>query len=108
MQHERALDLGRAQAVPRHVDHVVHAARDPVVAVGVAAAAVAGEVGAGVGREVGVHEPLVVAVDRPRLAGPAVGDDEDALRLALQDVPVRVEDLGLDAEERREARALGP
>ena len=28
VQHERALDLGRAHAVPRDVDDVVHAARD--------------------------------------------------------------------------------
>ncbi len=41
---ERALDLGRAHAVAGDVDDVVDAAGDPVVAVGVAAAAVAGEV----------------------------------------------------------------
>ena len=39
-----ALDLGRAQAVAGDVEHVVDAAGDPVVAVLVAAAAVAGEV----------------------------------------------------------------
>ena len=41
---QRALDLGGAQAVARDVEHVVDAAGDPVVAVLVAAAAVAGEV----------------------------------------------------------------
>jgi hypothetical protein len=52
------------------VDDVVDAAGDPVVAVLVAPAAVAGEV---VGRgtaEVGLVEALVVAPDRARLAGP--------------------------------------
>ena len=47
MRDERAFDLRRAEPVARHVDHVVDAAGDPVVAVRVAAAAVAGEVGAG-------------------------------------------------------------
>ena len=32
--HQRALHLGSADAVARHVDHVVHAAQDPVVAAG--------------------------------------------------------------------------
>src|SRR5262249_38738351 len=45
-----ALDLGGAEAVAGDVDHVVDAAGDPVVAVLVAAAAVAGEVLAGIGR----------------------------------------------------------
>ena len=41
IEHYGRLDLGRADPVARHVDHVVHAAGDPVVAVLVAAAAVA-------------------------------------------------------------------
>ena len=43
VEHEGALDLGRAQAVAAHVEHVVHAARDPVVP------------GRGVGVEIGVR-----------------------------------------------------
>ena len=42
--HQGALDLRRAQPVARDVQHVVHPAGDPVVAVLVAPAAVAGEV----------------------------------------------------------------
>jgi hypothetical protein len=38
VQHQRRLDLGGAQAVAGDVEHVVDAAGDPVVAVGVAAA----------------------------------------------------------------------
>ena len=68
-----ALDLGGAQAVAADVDHVVDAAGDPVVAVLVAPAAVAGEVEPGEAREVGLVEALVVAVDRARLAGPGCG-----------------------------------
>jgi hypothetical protein len=44
MRDQRALDLGGAHAVAADVDHVVDSPRDPVVAVLVAAAAVAGEV----------------------------------------------------------------
>ena len=51
VRHQRALHLRRADAVPAHVDHVVHPARDPVVAVRVAPAAVACE---NSGRAVGV------------------------------------------------------
>jgi hypothetical protein len=40
------------------VDHVVDAAGDPVIAVGVAAAAVAGEVFSGIGAEIGLDEAL--------------------------------------------------
>jgi hypothetical protein len=35
---QRTLDLSRAQPVARHLDHIVHAADDPVVAVLVARA----------------------------------------------------------------------
>jgi hypothetical protein len=52
--HQRAFDLGRAHAVTGDVDHVVDAAGDPVVAVLVAAAAVAGEVDARIGGEIGL------------------------------------------------------
>ena len=41
---ERALDFHRADAVAGDVDHVVHAAEQPEVAVGVALRAVAGDV----------------------------------------------------------------
>ena len=41
---ERALDFHRADAMPRDVEHVVHAAEQPEEAVGVALGAVAGEV----------------------------------------------------------------
>src|SRR6185312_10091621 len=56
------LQLVGAGAVAADVDHVVDAAGDPVVAVLVAARAVAGEVVAGVGAEIGLDEALVVAV----------------------------------------------
>ena len=80
VQDQGALDLGGAHAVARDVDDVVDPAGDPVIAVLVAAAAVAGEILAGIGREIGLEEPLVIAPDGAHLAGPAVGDAQIAAR----------------------------
>ncbi len=87
------------------VDHVVDAAGDPVIAVGVAAAAVAGEILAGIGLEVGVDEALVVAVDRAHHSGPGIGDAEIAGGGALLHLALGVDDLRDDAEERLRRRA---
>ena len=84
MRDQRALDFGGAEAMARDVDHVVDAAGDPVIAVLVAAAAVAGEVLAGIGREVGVDEALVIAVHGAHLARPGIGDAQIAGRGAFE------------------------
>ena len=52
------------------VDHVVDPAGDPVIAVGVAPAAVAGKIFARIGGEIGLHEALMVAINGAHLAGP--------------------------------------
>jgi hypothetical protein len=72
MGDERAFDFGRAHAVAGDVDHVVDTAGDPVIAVLVAAAAVAGEILAAIGAEIGLEEALVIAPDGAHLARPAV------------------------------------
>src|ERR1041385_896811 len=89
-----------------HVDDVVDAAGDPVITVGVAAAAVAGEVLALVGREIGLLEALVIAIDRAHLPRPTVGDAQIAARRAFLRLAFGVDNLRLDAEEwpRRRAR----
>src|SRR3546814_11032350 len=65
-----AFHLCSAHAVAGDVDDVVDASGDPVVAVGVAPAAVAGAVHPGIGREIGLHEAIVVTVDRAHLPRP--------------------------------------
>ncbi len=45
MRHQRGFDLGGAQAVPRHVQYVIHTASDPVVAVLITSRAIAAEIG---------------------------------------------------------------
>ena len=67
---ECAFDFDGADTVAADVQHVIDAAGDPVIAVFIAAATVAGEVCAGIGAEVGFEEALVVAVDGAHLAGP--------------------------------------
>mmetsp|Transcript_8250 Transcript_8250/g.30155 ORF Transcript_8250/g.30155 Transcript_8250/m.30155 type:complete len:565 (+) Transcript_8250:713-2407(+) len=92
--------------MPGDVDDVVDAAGDPKVAVGVAAAAVAGDV---VALEHGVvHglEAVVIAVAASRRGRPRLLDGEEAAGFALELVPFVVQNHGLDAEE-RQRRASG-
>lgn len=64
--HEGGLDLSGADAMAGLVDHVVHAARDPDVAVLVAHAAISSEVESGVLREVRLDVAAVIAVPTQR------------------------------------------
>ena len=84
MRDQRALDFRGAEAMAADVDDVVDAAGDPVVAVGIAAAAVAGEIHAGIGLEIGVDEALVVAVHRAHLPGPRIEQHQVAFGLAFE------------------------
>src|SRR4051794_19127270 len=70
VRHQRAFDFGGTHAVAGDVDDVVDAPGDPVITVGIAPAAVAGEVLALVGREISLLEAGVVAIDRAHLARP--------------------------------------
>ena len=105
MQHQRALHLGGADAVAGNVDHVVHATGDPVVAILVAARAVAGEVVAGIGFEVGVDHPLVIAIDAADLAGPAGLDGEHTGAGAVDFLALLIQQYRLHAEEGASGRA---
>ena len=105
MGDERALDFRRSHAVARDVDDVVDAAGDPIIAVSVAAGAVAGEILARIGGEIGVHEARVVAEDRARLSRPGIGDDEIAFARPLQHGAGGVDDFRNHAEERPRRRA---
>jgi hypothetical protein len=69
------------------VDHVIHPAGDPVIAILVAAAAVTGEVLAAIGGEIGLEEALMIAPDGAHLPRPALRDHKVALRGASSTVP---------------------
>ena len=102
---QRALDLGGAEAVAADVDDVVDAAGDPVVAVLVAAAAVAGEVEAGEGAEVRLAEAIRVAVDAAHDSRPGRDEAEVAGAGAFEHLALVVHHHRLDAEERQRGRA---
>src|SRR3546814_20850241 len=87
----------------------VDPAGGPVVAVGVAPAAVAAEIQPLEGREVGLVEAFVVAVDGAHLPRPAVGDAQVAVGRPLQRLAVVVDQHRRDAAIRQAgaARLLG-
>ena len=95
-----ALDFGRSHPVAGNVDHVVHSAQQPVVAVLVLAASVAREIQSFVGAEVRLDEPVVVAPRGPHDARPRLLDAQLAGRAVWHLVALVVDDDRLDAEER--------
>src|SRR5580700_585189 len=64
MGDEGAFDLGSAEPMTGDIDYVVDPAGDPIKAVLVAPRAVAGEIEAREGREIGFDKALMVAIDR--------------------------------------------
>ena len=86
MRHEGRLNLGRAHAVARDIDHIIDPAGDPVIAVGIAFAAVAGEIVAFIIREIGFLEPRMIAPDGTHLAGPAVTNAQHPFNIIAFDL----------------------
>ena len=105
MRHHGTFDLGSTHAVTGHVQHVIHATGDPVVAILVAARTVTGEVHATEGLEVGIDETVVVAVQRTRLARPGIEDHQVAFGGTLDQVAQVVHQRRHHAEERAGCRA---
>ena len=106
MTGEHLLHLPGGQAVAGHVDHVVDAAHDVQVAVAVAVAAVAGGVKAAVLRQVGAHEPVVVAPQGGQATRWQRQPDHDLPGLAgLRLGPLGVENADVVAGHRHRGRA---
>ena len=105
--HQRAFHFCGAHAVTGDVDDVIDAARDPVVTIGVTAAAVTGEVVAFVVAEIGLHEAFMIAPNGTHLTRPAVFEAQNAFAFSVVDffARVRVQNNGLNAEERLGCRA---
>ena len=76
MADQRTFDFDRTQTMTGNIQHVVDAAHDPVVAVGVAACVVAGQILAGDLAPVDVLVPIIVAPDAAEHSGPRVCDDK--------------------------------
>ena len=98
VQHQGRFDFGGAQAVAGHVEHVVHPAGDPVVAIFITAGPVTSEIAVLVGAEVGVDQALMIAIHGTNLAGPAGLDDQVAGGRAVQFLAIRVHQAGLHTE----------
>src|SRR5215510_219863 len=104
MRHQGRFDLRGSEPVTGNIDDVVDAAGDPIITVLIAAAAVAGEVHSLVGREVGLHEALVVAEHGAHLPRPAVEDHQVAGGRAVQDGALVVDQRRPDPDERSRRR----
>src|SRR5690606_799544 len=101
----RRLDLHGAQAVSGHVQHIVDAAHDPEVAVGIALCAVAREIIAlEFGREIAAFEALGVAPDRTYHAWPGALHRQEAARARRYVIARLIDDGGRDAGQRQRAR----
>ncbi len=89
----------------RDVDDVIDPAGDPVIAVGIALAAISGEVLAGIGCEIGLEEAFVITPDCAHLARPAVGNAKVAFAGAFQRFAFAIDDLGFDAKHGEAGRS---
>ena len=101
VRHQRAFNLGRAHAVAGHVNHVIHAAGDPVIAIGITPRAIAGEIHALEGGKIGLHEAFMVAINRAHLPGPAIQDHQIALGRAIQKLTFTIHQSGHHARQRQ-------
>src|SRR5690606_10735694 len=105
VRHQRGFHFHGTEAVTRDVQHVVDAAHDPEIAVGVALGTVAGQVGAVVlGGEVALREPLAVAPDRADQGGPRTLDDQETATTRLDLATRFIDDGGVDAWQGQRAR----
>src|SRR5712672_2348579 len=106
MGDQRALDLGGAEAMARDVDDVVHSSRQPIETVLVPPGAVAGEVEPRKGREISLHETLVIAKNRTHHSRPRAGDTQISFAGTVDHIVVVVDDYRFNAEEgpRRRSR----
>mmetsp|Transcript_1627 Transcript_1627/g.2855 ORF Transcript_1627/g.2855 Transcript_1627/m.2855 type:complete len:345 (-) Transcript_1627:1019-2053(-) len=105
--HQRGLHLRGTDAVPGHVDDVVHAPGDPNVAVFVALAAVAGEIEAMVQRKVNLFKTRMVTGHSAQNRRPRSPHSQHSATLPLHHVAFLVNDDGLDAKE-GQSRSAGP
>src|SRR3990170_4663330 len=99
------LQLQRAQAVTRHLEHLVRAAKHPEVAVLIADGVVAGVVEAGEARPVGLSVALRVVVDAHEHTGPGAPDRQHPLLAGRNLAAVVVHDEGIDSGQGESDRA---
>src|SRR5690554_4254284 len=94
-----ALDLGRAETMPRDIEHIVDTAHHPIKAVLIASRTIARKIFAGEDIEIGLFEALIVAPDGAEHRRPGLLDDEQAARAGGDLFAALIDDLRHDAEE---------
>ena len=75
MRDERAFHFCCAHTVTRDIDDIINAARNPVKTVLIALTSITRKIITGIGGEIRIFETLMIAVNRPHLARPAIRDD---------------------------------
>src|SRR5439155_2985370 len=103
--HQRALDLGGAEAMAGDVNDIIDPAGDPIEAVSVAARSVTGEIEPLEGREIGFDEAFVVAIDGSHHTGPGARETEIAFGGAVETLAFAIDDDRLASEERPRRRS---
>ena len=88
-----------------YVNHVVHPAQQPEVAVLIQFGPVRGEVDIWVAGPVLLYEPLRVAVDAPQHRGPGPLDGQVAATAGADRVACLIQNLGIDTREGLRGRA---
>src|SRR4051794_26570229 len=97
---QRALHFHRSQPVARHIQHVVHAAKQPVETIVVETRAVAGEVGAvGPAAPILLNVTIGIAINAAEHRRPWLRQGKKATAL-LDSPPLSVADLGNDSWKR--------
>src|SRR5258707_11408916 len=98
MGDQRALDLGGAEAMAGDIDDVVHSSRQPVKTVLVSSRSVTGEIEPRKGREISLHETLVIAKNRTHHPRPRAGDTQISFAGTVDHIVVVVDDYRFNAE----------
>ena len=99
VRHKCRFDFCGSHSVARNVNNVIDPARNPIIAVLIAATAVTGEILARECTEIGFHEPLVIAEHRSHLPRPGVENAQIAFCSTFQNIPFAIDESWLNTEE---------
>ena len=105
MGNQRAFDFGGAHAVARDIDDIIDPPGDPPIAIGIAPRAVAGEIAAGIGGEIGLEEARMIVPDGAHLPRPALRQAQIALGRAMEFGALGIDEHRHHAEQRQRRRA---
>ena len=105
MQNQGAFYFCRTHSVSSHIQHIIDAAGDPIIAVSVAFCPIAGEIFVWVKAKISFNKALVIAVNRSCLPRPRSGDGKNPLGLPFLLLTQRIEDSRNYAEKGQRGRS---